>query len=152
MNLRCGNNNAPKKASGGFTLIEVMIVVAILGIISAIAYPSYQEYVRKARRADAQTALLELSQFMERFYTANGRYLDASNNAPTLPFTEAPKDGTSGAYDLSFAEDTPTANTYVLQATPKGSMSGDTCGTLTLSNTGAKGQDGSATLAECWRR
>lgn len=142
---------AVKKQSAGFTLIEAMIVVAIIGIIAAIAYPSYQEYVRKTRRADAQTALMELSQFMERHYTANGRYLKADNSAPDLPFAEAPKDGAAKVYDLSFTA-TPTANAYTLRAVPKGSMAGDTCGTLTLSNSGAKGQAAGKTLAECWRR
>src|SRR5690606_38472416 len=84
-----------RKSSAGFTLIEVMIVVAIIGILAAIAYPSYQDHVRKSRRADAQTALLELAQFMERHYTTNGRYLTSANAAPALPFSEAPKDGTT---------------------------------------------------------
>jgi type IV pilus assembly protein PilE len=141
---------APKRVKG-FTLIEVMIVVVIIGIIAAIGYPSYQEHVRKARRADAQTSLLELSQFMERYYTSNGRYLKADNTAPDLPFTEAPKDGGTKVYDLSFT-DTPTANAYTLRAVPKGSMSSDLCGTLTISNTGAKGQKAGATAEQCWRR
>ncbi|WP_312960342.1 type IV pilin protein [Stutzerimonas nitrititolerans] len=141
-----------QKSSAGFTLIEVMIVVAIIGILAAVAYPSYQEHVRKAKRADAQTALMELSQFMERHYTSNGRYLKADGNAPDLPFDAAPKDGGNKSYDLAFAKNSPTANSYVLEATPTGSMANDSCGTLTLSNTGAKGQKAGATLAECWRR
>jgi len=140
------------RKTSGFTLIEVMIVVAIIGIIAAIGYPSYQEHVRKTKRADAQAALMELSQFMERHYTANGRYLTSANAAPTLPFTEAPKDSGSKSYDLAFAAGSPTANAYALQATPKGSMAGDKCGTLTLTSTGAKGQAAGATLADCWRR
>ncbi|MGG2395978.1 type IV pilin protein [Pseudomonas sp. SH1-B] len=146
-----GSSSLGRRTSG-FTLIEVMIVVAIIGIIAAIAYPSYQEHVRKTKRADAQAALMELSQFMERFYTANGRYLKSDDSAPDLPFGEAPKDGGNKSYDLAFAENTPTANSYILEATPKGSMASDSCGTLTLSNTGAKGQADGATLADCWRR
>ena len=140
------------RKTAGFTLIEVMIVVAIVGILAAVAYPSYQEHVRKTKRADAQSALMELAQFMERYYTANGRYLTSTNAAPTLPFTEAPKDGASKSYDLAFAASSPTANSYTLQATPKNSMAGDKCGTLTLTNTGAKGQAVGATMADCWRR
>ena len=150
--MRSGRLSGMARArSTGFTLMELMIAVAIIGILAAIAYPSYQEHVRKARRADAQTALLELAQFMERHYTANGKYLTAANAAPALPFSEAPKDGASKYYDLSFAG-TPTASSYTLRAAPKGSMAGDSCGTLTLSNTGAKGQASGATLATCWRR
>ncbi len=140
------------RKTAGFTLIEVMIVVAIVGILAAVAYPSYQEHVRKTKRADAQSALMELAQFMERYYTANGRYLTSTNAAPILPFTEAPKDGTSKSYNLAFAANSPTANSYTLQATPKNSMAGDKCGTLTLTNTGAKGQAAGATMADCWRR
>ncbi|HUE90562.1 type IV pilin protein [Pseudomonas sp.] len=137
--------------SRGFTLIELMIVIVVIGILAAIAYPSYEEYMRKAKRADAQTVLLELAQFMERHYTANGTYLTAAKEAPALPFSIAPKDGSRKNYDLSFAS-TPTASGYTLQAVPTGSMASDPCGTLTLNNTGAKGQAAGASLAACWRR
>jgi len=140
-----------EQSSGGFTLIEVMIVAAIISILAAIAYPSYQEHVRKARRADAQAALMELAQFMERHYTANGRYLTAADAGPVLPFTEAPKDGATKFYTLEFSA-TPTASAYTLRAVPKNAMANDSCGTLTLAHTGAKGQKAGATLAQCWRR
>lgn len=143
--IKKGNQQA------GFTLLELMIVVAIIAIISAIAYPSYQDSVSKAKRADAVASLMELAQFMERYYTANGRYLDAADAAPTLPFTSSPKDGGSANYTLGFSG-TPTAFAYTLQAVPAGSMSGDKCGTLTLANTGQKGQGTGATQADCWRR
>ncbi|OBY60078.1 type IV pilin [Pseudomonas sp. AU12215] len=146
-----GHKITSQQRSRGFTLIELMVVVTIIAIISAIAYPSYQEYVRKARRADAEASLMELSQFMERYYTANGRYTTSANAAIGLPFSESPKDGATKYYTLAFSG-TPTATTYVLSATPKGAMSGDTCGTLTLSNTGVKGQGSGATLSDCWRR
>ena len=123
----------------GMTLIELMIVVAVVGILAAVAYPSYQEHIRKARRADAQTALMELAQFMERYYTSNGTYVGAA-----LPFTEAPKDGGAKFYDLEFSAG-PAASTYTLRASPK---SADACENLTLTHTGAKG----AAKADCWRR
>jgi len=147
-----GRVAAVKHRNVGFTLIEVMIVVVVIGILSAIAYPSYQEYVRKARRADAQANLMELAQFMERHYTAQGGYLASGNSgaSPTLPFTEAPKDGGTKYYDLSLSA--ATASAYTLQAAPKGAMAADKCGTLTYTNAGTKGQGTGGSLQECWRR
>lgn len=134
----------------GFTLIEVMIVVAIIGILTAVALPSYNEYVRRGDRASARAALLEAQQFMERYYAANSRYTttDAGTTSPALPArlqavpTESPK------YDLALSA--PAVNSYTLTATPR---VGDTkCGNLTLTNTGVKGRTGSgATVQECWR-
>ncbi|MCI1010624.1 type IV pilin protein [Pseudomonas oryzihabitans] len=144
--------NPPKQT--GFTLIELMIVVAIVGILAAIAYPSYQEHIRRANRADAQASLMELAQFMERNYTRLGRYTtDTAGTAPTLPFTTSPKDGGRAIYDLSLSA--VTATDYTLQAAPRadGSMVGDRCGNLTLTNAGLKGQSGTGvTTADCWRR
>lgn len=138
------------RRSSGFTLIELMIAVAIIGILSAIAYPSYQAYVQQARRADAQVALMELAQFMERHYTREGGYLASgqAGAAPSLPFSISPKDGGSAAYNLSLAS--ATGQSYSLQAVPTNMMSGDSCGTLTLDNRGRKGSSGS--VAKCWKR
>ncbi|MCY1307192.1 Type IV minor pilin ComP, DNA uptake sequence receptor [compost metagenome] len=123
-----------------------MIVVAIVGILAVIAYPSYQEHIRQARRADAQRSLVELAQFMERYYTSHGTYADA-----TLPFSASPRDGGQAFYTLSLTGE-PSASSYALQAVPKGAMEHDDCGTLTLTNTGLKGQASGQSLARCWRR
>ena len=141
-----------KSSVSGFTLIELMIVVAVIGILAAIAYPSYQEHVNKSRRADAQASLFELAQFMERHYTSNGGYLENGNSGsgPGLPFNKAPKDGGSEFYALSLSA--VTAQAYTLQALPKNSMAADKCGTLTLNSAGKKGQAADRTLAECWQR
>ncbi|MDT4795038.1 type II secretion system protein G [compost metagenome] len=134
------------RSAAGFTLIEVMIVVAIVGILAAIAYPSYQEHIRQARRADAQKSLVELSQFMERYYTSRGTYVGAE-----LPFSASPREGGQAFYELDFIED-PTASGYGLKAEPVGAMARDECGTLTLSSTGLKGQADGQSLARCWKR
>jgi prepilin-type N-terminal cleavage/methylation domain-containing protein len=98
------DNKMQRNTQNGFTLIELMIVVMIVGVLAAIAYPSYQDSVTKSRRADAKSALLELSVFMERLYTATGCYnpgadkicntpgtSSSDDTAPTLPFNIAPK-------------------------------------------------------------
>lgn len=126
----------------GFTLIELMITVAIVGILVAIAYPSYLDFIRSAKRADAKADLVELAQWMERQFTVNGTYL-VSGAAPALPFVKSPSDGTETAYSLSVSA---ARSTYTLTATPSGSQADDTCGTMTVTQTGAK----TAADTDCW--
>ena len=87
-----------RQRSLGFTLIEVMVVVAIIGILAAIGYPSYQNQVQKTRRADAKAALMEFAQGAERYYTQNGDY-----DGYVPPFDESPRDSSNKFYDLVFA-------------------------------------------------
>lgn len=152
--------NHARRATG-FTLIEVMIVVAIVAILAAIALPSYQESVRKSKRAEARAGLLETSQWMQRFYSQNDRFdqaNDAGGTAVSLPaaLTTVPKGATGSAvyYTIQFQEDTLTARSFTLEAVPSGSMANDRCGTLRLSNVGRRTVEGAAegtTAAECWR-
>lgn len=126
----------------GFTLIELMVVVAIVGILAAVGYPAYTEHIRQSRRVDAQTALMELVQFMERHYTTNGSYTGAS-----LPFTVSPKSGTA-YYNLSL---TSAAQTYTLTATPTTVQAGDKCGTLSLNQTGLReAKKNNVAVTGCW--
>lgn len=126
----------------GFTLIELMIVVAIVGILAAIAFPSYQNHVTKTRRADAQSALTGFAAAMERYYTDNrNTYLGAAagganTGAPAAGLfpSEAPLDGATKFYDLTIAS--ATRNSYTLQATPKGAQAGD--GNLQLLSNGTR--------------
>lgn len=136
--------------NSGFTLVEVMVVMAIIGILSAVAFPSYTEYIRRGNRAEATAALLEAQQFMERYYAANNRYSTAANGNPSLPtrLQTIPSSG-EARYALGVAA---TVNTYTLTATPSGSMAADKCGSLTITNTGIKGKSGTGPdVADCWR-
>ncbi|THF65890.1 prepilin-type N-terminal cleavage/methylation domain-containing protein [Pseudothauera nasutitermitis] len=131
--------------SRGFTLIEVMIVVVIVGILASIAYPSYQQHVLKTRRALATGCLLELSQFMERYYTTNMSYAGAA-----LPNTSCRGD-LGNFYTFQFAANQPTATTYLINAVPQGAQQRDTlCGTLGLNHTGTRTEGGTGSVAECW--
>ena len=130
----------------GFTLIELMIVVAIVAILAAIAYPSYQEQIRKTRRAQAKADLVEYAGLAERFHTTNNTYVGFS-----LPRTVSPREaGATVHYNLTPAGAFTTANTFTITATPTTGQSADRCGTLSLDQAGVKTESGSADLSECW--
>ena len=138
----------------GFTLIELMITVAILAILASIALPSYESYVARARRADARGQLLQAAQFMQRFYTSNDQYLnDRSGNtiSTQMPanLARSPADG-AHIYALTIAA---TTSTYTLTMTPQAgnSMSSDACGAFTLTSTGVRGVTGTKPRDECWK-
>jgi type IV pilus assembly protein PilE len=138
-----------KNFSRGFTLIELMIVVAIIAIIAALAIPNYQEYIKSTRRSAAASCLLEITQQMERRYTSNLKY-DTSSTLPSVACATPIAD----YYTLSFAAGEPTANSYVVQATPIGGQI-DSCGILTINHRTVKGADGgtgdAALIKKCWK-
>lgn len=138
----------------GMTLIELMIVVAIIGILASIAYPSYTRYVERANRADAQAIMLENAQFMERRFTTCGSYAAIGttapcNLAPDLPKDQSPESGTA-KFSITLTP-APTATTFKIQAAPSGGYSDSLCGTMTIDQTGAKTKSGSGSLSDCWK-
>jgi type IV pilus assembly protein PilE len=130
-----------KKKSSGFTLIELMVTVAIVGILAAIIYPSYKSILEKTRRQEAIRTLLEASQYMESYYAMNLDYSAAVSGGVVTGFT-ANTDFTD-YYALTAVAGT---SSFTLSATPSGGQSADSCGTLTITNTGTT----SAATSDCW--
>ncbi len=133
----------------GFTLIELMITVAVIAILAAVALPSYQEYIKKGRRADAQSFMLEVAAKQQHFLVDRRAYSTSLTADPadgglgmTVPAAVAPH------YDIELAADNAARPpTFTLTAKPKGSQTTEKCGELGLNHVGAKTYTGTGT---CW--
>ena len=130
------------KKMQGFTLMELMIVVAIVGILAAIAFPAYQNQMLASRRSDGQSAIMNMAALMEAYYTENNTYVGA--NTTTLGITNASQ---QGYYTVSVTAASATG--YTLSATPVAGgpqVADTTCSPLTITNTNVKGP----TPTTCW--
>lgn len=115
----------------GFTLIELMVVLAIIGILAAIALPAYDSHIQKSRRADAQAVLMELAQDAQRHYSRMNTFTGFSVNTAAGPAGRL-----DGFYAITFA--VTGGQTITFTATPQGAQSRDACGTLTLNSAGVR--------------
>ncbi|CAL1241513.1 type IV pilin protein [Candidatus Methylocalor cossyra] len=151
---------AGNRRAQGFTLLELMVALGVVGILAGVAYPAYLESVRRSARDEVKGILLEDAQFLERNYTTANRYdQDSQGKAVALPYTASPKAGTAKytiTVDFTKPAPCPTAGQcFTLKATPTGAMAGDRCGTFTLTSTGTQGLVGAkpgVTVQECWQR
>lgn len=117
----------------GFTLIEMMITVAVLSILAAVAYPSYQDQIRKSRRAEAQSLLMDIGTRQQQ------RLLDVRNYAAsTAELNISVPAGVTAHYTVTMAAPAITPPSFTVTATPKPGQDKDKCGTMTLNNAGAK--------------
>ena len=123
----------------GFTLIELMVVVAIIGVLASIALPAYNDHTRKARRTAGASCATALAQQAERYYTANLTYVGFVGNTSICE----PK--ALENYTVA-ASGTPTAKAYTITAVPKSTFSDPACGTLSINQAGTK----SPSTASCW--
>jgi type IV pilus assembly protein PilE len=140
--------------TAGFTLVELVIVVAIIGILAAIAYPAYTEQVRRSKRSEAQTAVLEVSQYLQRYYAAQSTFTGADGDAfASGHWNRIPRDdGRTQTYDVTL-EDIGSSNGlgYKIRATPHAGEDADPkCGSLTLDDKGRK-DNSTHNVNECWK-
>jgi len=126
----------------GFTLIELMIVVAIIGVLAGISYPAYQDYVLRAKRSDAKAALLTVQMAQEKYRANNPIY-------GTLAQIGASATSSDGYYTISVTIADPWL-TYSASAAPVTADAG--CGTLTITNADIKTETGTGSADDCWKR
>ncbi|MFJ1252337.1 type IV pilin protein [Cupriavidus sp. CuC1] len=143
----CGGLCRDARLEAGFTLIELMVTVAIIGILAAVAYPSYIQYVVRSNRAAAESFLLEVASMQERFLVDNRAYATslAALGYASLPAT------ISSNYQITVTAVAGPPLGYVLTAAPQGTQATNdsACGTVTLSNAGDKSVSG--TGSNCWK-
>jgi type IV pilus assembly protein PilE len=131
-----------KSKQAGFTLMELMITVAVIALLASIVYPSYRDGILKSHRATGRAAIMQQAQVMERCFTRTNTFVGC------ITFPVAVE---GGRYQITNGGTAPTATTYTLAAVPQGAQTADArCGTLTLQQDNTRTESGTATVADCW--
>ena len=131
-----------KRPAKGFTLIEMLIVVAMVAILAAVAIPNYRDYIKKSRRSEAQSYLLSVAARQQQFLVDTRAYATLATLTAALPVPA----NVSAAYTVTMPDPAGTPPTFTVTATPKTDQASEKCGTLTINQTGTK----TAAVSGCW--
>jgi len=147
------NTSAWRRVTSGFTLIEVMITVAIVGILAAIALPNYSQYVERGRRKDATAVLMEAAQFAERYFTENRTYVGVNAAMPAALKT-SPREG-SAWYNIASSGEA--VSTYTLTAAPTSAWTPTKCGSMSVNQIGVRlvttpASPSASDISDCFNR
>ena len=145
----------------GFNLIEMMIAIAVVAILAVVALPAYEGSVQRSARTEAQGALMELAQFMERNFTTNNCYhrtdrncaavwVAGQNGSVVLPINRSPRTGAVIHYNINF-QGNPLSTSFIIRAVPRGGQANDECGTLSVDHRGVREARRNGALVQgCW--
>lgn len=142
--MHARTSSLPQRLPRGFTLVEVMVVVAIVAILATVAYPSYADHVRKSKRAQVKADLVEYAQLAERFHTVNNTY-EGFRFPGGGESVDSPREGGTAAYTIGMET---SQSAFTFTATASAAQAKDPCGNLSVNQANVKTAEG--TLSECW--